>query len=64
MLRMYHRNFEDFVEGARFVLEQDLDDTELDHPLDIVLNDGVYDWPYFSVGARKHKEFMRLWNER
>ena len=64
VLRMYHRNFEDFVEGSRFVLEQDLDNAELDHALNVVLNDGVYDWPYFSAGARKHKEFMRFWNER
>ena len=63
VLRMYHRNFEDFVEGSKFVLEQDLDDTELDHALDVVLDDCVYDWPYFSEGAQKHREFMRIWSE-
>ena len=63
VLRMYHRNFEDFVEGSRSVLEQDLGDAELDHALDVVLDDCVNDWPFFSHGARKHGEFMEIWRE-
>ncbi|NKB72178.1 MAG: phosphotransferase [Candidatus Latescibacteria bacterium] len=64
LLRMYHRNFEDFVEGAKFVLQQDLDVAELDHALEVLLEDGVYDWPYFAAGEKKHREFMRLWRQR
>lgn len=52
------------MEGSRFVLEQDLDDAELDHALGIILEDCVHDWPYFSHGMRKHREFLRIWRGR
>ena len=63
IFRMYQRNIEDFVEGARFVLEQDTNDEELDHALEVALEDGVYDWRLFETGERKHREFVERWNE-
>ena len=64
IFRMYQRNFEDFVEGSRFVLEQDVRDEELDHALDVVLHDSVYDWAYFSQGSRKHRDFTEIWSRQ
>ena len=64
IFRMYQRNFEDFVEGSCFVLEQDTSDEELDHALDVVLNDSVFDWAHFSQGARKHRDLTATWTRQ
>lgn len=61
ILRMYHRNFEDFVEDAAFVLDQDADEAELQNKLEVVLEDCVASWPYFAAGERQYEQYMRQW---
>lgn len=41
---LYHRYFEDFVDGAWFVLTDEVNDEELNDGLESVLWDSVYNW--------------------
>ena len=59
--RMYHRNFEDFCEGCRFVLDEDVSEEELAHAVQVVVDDCVEDWPNFHRGREKVERHLQAW---